>query len=454
MSARISKRTRRVNMLAGLLIIATANPSLAASGTVDPAVPGVFRAACVKVDITPDTPQWLQGYGPRRSEGVHDRIYHRIVAMDDGTTTFYLVSTDICTISPSFYHAFQEKLQGETEIKPQQVWWSTTHTHSAPHVGPQDMGRLFVQTLGDRFSIQHDTAYWSRVTDVLVKGIQEAQSRLEPARLGIGSGTAHANVNRRQRNADGRTVLGVNPDGVADRQLGLIRLERANGGLIALIANYAIHATALGGRNRLISGDVPGFVSEYVERKLGAPLLFINGAEGDVAPLYSVGTDFNHPRLRQCETILRDGIITVNESITNTTADVAFSIGKTVIETPRRAGLEWPESLAEYASVSEQGAAQLRVPVYSLTINDDTVLWAAPLELFSQIAINVRNASPFANTFYFGLTNGSLLYLPTKAAFDDGGYEPNVSPFTDQAEVDFTTGVIRYLRSLKSRPQQ
>jgi len=24
--------------------------------------PGKFRAACVKVDITPDTPQWLHGY--------------------------------------------------------------------------------------------------------------------------------------------------------------------------------------------------------------------------------------------------------------------------------------------------------------------------------------------------------------------------------------------------------
>jgi hypothetical protein len=438
-------------MLAGLLIIATTIPSMAASGTVDRAASGGFRAACVKVDITPDTPQWLQGYGPRQSEGVHDRIYHRIVAMDDGTTTFFLISTDICTISPSFCHAFQERLQRETEIKPQQVWWSTTHTHSGPHVGPQDMGRLFVRTLGDRFSIQHDTTYWGRVTDLLVKGIREAQSRLEPARLGIGSGTAHANVNRRQRNADGRTVLGVNPDGVVDRQLGLIRLEHNNGELIALIANYAIHATALGGGNRLISGDVPGFVSEYVERKLGAPLLFINGAEGDVAPLYSVGTDFNHPRLRQCETILRDCVIAVNESITDTTADVAFRIEKTVIETPRRAGLEWPDSLAEYASVSGQGVAQIRVPVYSLTINDDTVLWAAPLELFSQIAINVRNASPFENTFYFGLTNGSLLYLPTKAAFGEGGYEPNVAPFTDQAEADFTTGVVRHLGKLRSR---
>jgi len=54
-----------------------------------------FRAAAVKVDITPKTSQWLLGYGPRQSTGVHDPIYHRVVAMDDGHTQFYLVSSDI-----------------------------------------------------------------------------------------------------------------------------------------------------------------------------------------------------------------------------------------------------------------------------------------------------------------------------------------------------------------------
>jgi len=90
--------------------------------------------------------------------------------------------------------------------------------------------------------------------------------------------------------------------------------------------------------------------------------------------------------------------------------------------------------------VSPTGVALVRVPVYSLTINRDTVIWAAPLELFSEIALNVRDASPFTNTFYFGLTNGSLLYLTTKAAFAEGGYEPSVSLFTDQTEADFREG--------------
>ena len=437
-------------LLATSLIAVAAGPFGAVTAKAASPKAGQFRAACVKVDITPETPQWLQGYGPRQSTGVHDRIYHRIAALDDGTTTFYLVSTDICTISPSFYDDFCEKLEREAGIPSGNIWWSTTHTHSAPHVGPQDMGRLFVSTLGDRFSIKHDTAYWASVADKLASGIKEARSRLEPACLGIVSSTAAANVNRRQRRADGRIVLGVNPDGPADRQLGVFRLARPDGTLIGLIANYTIHGTSLGGGNRLISGDVPGFASQFVERATGVPALLINGAEGNVAPLHSVGSNIEDPRLAEYDALLGERILAANAALKETAADVTLRLGKIVVETPRKAGLGWVDALAEDSSTSADGTHQVRVPVYSLTINSDTVIWAAPLELFSEISLNIREASPFANTFYFGLTNGSLLYLPTKAAFAEGGYEPNVSPFTDGAEADFTSAVTQYLRQLKN----
>jgi len=405
----------------------------------------------VKVDITPDTPQWLQGYGPRQSTGVHDPIYHRIAVLDDAATTLCLVSTDICTISPSFYQDFCKKLERETSIRSENFWWSTTHTHSAPHVGPQDLAKLFSGTLGDRFSIKHDTAYWASVADKLIAGIKEAQSLLEPARLGIAAGTAAANVNRRQRRADGRTVLGVNPEGPVDRQLGVFRIERPDGTLIGLIANYAVHGTSLGGKNQLISGDVPGYAAHYVERSTGVPMLFINGAEGNAAPLHSVGANIEDPRLKDYDGLLGERILAANAAIENTTADVTLRVGKTVVETPRKAGLGWPDTLADYSSISADGTPQVRVPVCSLVINGDTVIWAAPLELFSEVPLSVRETSPFARTFYFGLTNGSLLYLPTKAAFAEGGYEPNVSPFTDRAEADFTAAVTQYLQQLKKK---
>jgi len=408
---------------------------------------GPFRASCVKMDITPDSPQWLHGYGPRKSEGVHDRILHRVVAMDDGDTTFFLVATDVCTVSPSFRDEVCRRLERETGIRSEQIWWTATHTHSAPHVGPQDLGQLFSKTLGDRFSMVHDKKHWEFVAGQLIEGVKQARAGLAPARLGVGVGEAFANINRRERKEDGRIVLGRNPDGPVDRQLGLIRLERPDGKPIALIANYAIHATCLGGDNKLISGDVPGLVARYVETVAGAPMLFVNGAEGNVGPLYNVGADFKHPHWDAYNKLLGDKILELNESIKPTT-DVHFSLGKTVIETPRQAGLGWLDELADYAGVSDDGTALVRIPVWSLVINHRTVIWAAPLELFSEMAIAVRRASPFCNTLYFGLTNGSLLYMPTTQAFTELGYEVGVSPYTARAERDLTSGVIQHLQQL------
>src|SRR5690606_10654646 len=93
-----------------------------------------FQAAVVKKDITPETPQMLLGYGPRKSTGVHDQIYHRIVVMDDGNSRFYLVSSDICLVSPSEYDRVAKILNEKYKIQRHEFWWSVTHTHSAPEV--------------------------------------------------------------------------------------------------------------------------------------------------------------------------------------------------------------------------------------------------------------------------------------------------------------------------------
>ncbi len=55
------------------------------------AAEGQSLAASVKVDTTPENSQWLHGYGSRKSEGLHGRIFHRIVAMHDGDTEFFLI---------------------------------------------------------------------------------------------------------------------------------------------------------------------------------------------------------------------------------------------------------------------------------------------------------------------------------------------------------------------------
>lgn len=414
---------------------------LAAPGAI--AQTGQFRAAAVKVDITPSSSKWLAGYPPRQSTGVHDRIFHRVVALDDGTAQFFLASTDLCLIAPSVYDEFAAQLKKETGIDPVQVWWTVTHTHSAPEVGPHGMAKLMMP---ERYGHPPDTEYTAFVQRALIDAIKEARAKLAPARLVSGTGFASANINRRARDPEGKISLGLNPDGLVDRQIGLIRLETPDGAPIALIANYSMHCTALGPQNKLISGDAAGTVSGYVEEKIGAPMLFINGAAGDLAPIYTVQADFRAAHITEFNVLLGDKILAANSSMRTAGAEVRLRPIQKIVETPRRAGFDWTPEIGDYLKAAEGEAGVIRMPVRALIINDDLALWSAPVELFCEISMNIRNRSPFAHTFYFGYANGWFGYLATTKAFAEGGYEPKTSPFTDQVEDDLTRVVTSLLQ--------
>lgn len=405
-----------------------------------------FRASAVKVDITPQTSKWLKGYNARQSTGVHDRIFHRIAALDDGSAQFFLVSSEVVSFAPSVYDEFAAQLQKETGIDPVNVWWTCTHTHSAPEVGPPGLSRVLMPK---RFTHAPDTEYTAWLERVLIDGIKQARAKLEPARLAIGAGFSAANINRRARDPLGRISLGLNPDGPADRQIGLIRLERPDGTPIALIANYSMHGTALGPQNLLISGDAPGIVAAYVEEKLGAPMLYINGAAGNLAPIYTVQANFAAAHITAFNVLLGDKILAGNDSMVKATPRVRLRAGERMVETPRRKDFGWDDSLRNYLLADKGENGMIRFPVRFLMINDELAVWSAPVELFCEISMNIRNRSPFPHTFYFGYANGSLGYLPTREAFAEGGYEAQTNGFTERVEDDLTRTVLTYLAGQK-----
>lgn len=409
-----------------------------------------FRAAVVKVDITPEGPQMLAGYATRQSTGIHDRIFHRVVALDDGTTQFFLISTDIVGMSAAMYDRVAAQLKRKHGINPMHLWWTVTHTHSAPKVGPPGLGCIF---LPDRCRDEVDTTYTALVEAKLIEAIVEARGKLSPARLGVGWGFSQANINRRAIDTDGKASLGLNPDGVVDRRIGLLRIDKEDGTPLALIANYPIHGTVLGEGNQLISGDAPGIVSDYVEQKTGAPMLFINGAAGNLAPIYSVYPNPRAGHLGQFRVLLGDKILEANQKISSTTDQVRLTTGNLTVETPRKEGLDWPSDLSNYTRTTKTGTKMVRLPIRFLKINEEVAIWSAPIELFCEISNEIRDRSPFPYTFYFGYSNGSLGYLPTESAWKQGGYEVEVvSPYTPSAEKDLTEAVVNYLQGQMRNP--
>ncbi|MCE5345164.1 MAG: neutral/alkaline non-lysosomal ceramidase N-terminal domain-containing protein [Bacteroidales bacterium] len=403
-----------------------------------------FRASVVKIDITPENSQYLLGYGARKSKGIHDHIYHRIVALDDGVTQFFLVSTDICITSPVEYDKVAAKIKSQLGISPMNLWWTVTHTHSAPEVGDAGLGKTFMD---ERYQHVVDAEYAALVEQKLIEGIKEARQNLSPARLGVGWGFSQANINRRAKDIGDKSSLGMDPDGPVDRRIGTLRIEKEDGTLMVLIANYPIHGTVMGGSYLEISGDAPGIVSEYVEQQIGAPLIFINGAAGNLAPLYSCYPDPQSGHLGQFRVLLGDKILDANRKIAHTTNEVILCSGSLTVETPRKPGLAWPSDFGNYTRTTNTGVNMVRLPIRFLKINEDIAIWSAPLELFCEISNEVRDRSPFPYTFYFGYTNGWLGYLLAESEYKYEGYEPTVSPYTPGAARDLAEAVVTYLKS-------
>ena len=424
------------------------------SPAVKAAVTG-FRAAVVKTDITPQTPQWLRGYNPRQSTGILDKLYLKVVALDDGKTQFFLISTDIVGMPSPEYDRLSSILKRKHGIDPKNVWWSATHTHSAPEIAAHFRGIPYPSMVNrSKLAAQHevDTVYTAMLEQKIIEGIMEARSNLEPASLGVGWGFSQANINRRAIDVDGKASLGLNPDGPVDRRIGLLRIDKKDGTPLALIANYPMHGTVMSGENTLISGDAPGIVTEYVEQQIGAPVLFINGAAGNLAPIYSVYPNHRSGHLEQFRVLLGDRIVDANKKIISTTDNVKLSVGSLTVETLRRPDLDWSPDLGNYTRTTNNGINMVLLPIRFLKINDDIAIWSAPVELFCEISNNIRARSPFPFTFYFGYTNGSLGYLVAADEYKHQGYEPGVSPFTPDAEKDLTEAVLGYLQGELQRP--
>lgn len=404
-----------------------------------------LTASVTKKNITPADSKYLLGYGTRKSEGVLDSIYHQVLILNDGNSKFVLVSTDICVISPSEYDRVASMVKKNFNIEPKNFWWTVTHTHSAPEVGPPGLPEIF---LGERYKHEQDKEYTDFVANQLLEGIKEGLENMTSSKLGVGWGYSSANINRRARDIDDIAFLGMNPDGPVDRRIGLIKIiSGKDNSPLAVIANYPIHGTVLGSENRLISGDAPGVVTRYVEEKIGAPLLFINGAAGNIAPIYSTYPNHQAGRLNQFRRLLGDKIIAAYEDINVYEEDINLTVSESTFQTPLKEGLGWPSDLGGYLTQSSEGESLIKVPIRYVGINHKIGIWGSPLELFCEIANTIRDKSPFPYTFFFGYTNGWLGYMLTKEELQYKGYESTVSPFTHSAGERFKEAVVSYLES-------
>jgi hypothetical protein len=86
-------------------------------------------------------------------------------------------------------------------------------------------------------------------------------------------------------------------------------------------------------------------------------------------------------------------------------------------------GVQYAKEILRFVQGRDTGAGPptIATEVQSMAI-EGTAWVGVPGELFVEIGLAIKGASPFPETMVFGYTNDSVGYLPTRSAFPQGGY--------------------------------
>ena len=229
-----------------------------------------LEAGAAKAEITPLLGTPLNGYGDRMGRGcvaVHDPVWVRCLYLSDGATRLFLVNADLCIINRELRERVLEL--APREVPKDHIILTATHTHSAQ--GGMVRSPLF-RSVSGRFApdVLEKTA--ARFAETM----RAAYERRRQAAIGYGTGE--------------QTTLSTNrrvADGPIDRQIGVIRVDDADGAAIAIVGNFAAHPTTVGGADKMsVSADYCGYYYEELEKlcPAGTVAVFLNGAEGNQRP--------------------------------------------------------------------------------------------------------------------------------------------------------------------------
>jgi neutral ceramidase len=237
------------------------------------------------------------------SVGIHTRVRASAIVLERDGEKFALVQADLGGVPHALVQSVLEQIES-TGIEPENLLLSATHTHSSTGpIWPADSGGY--NLLGGDF---FDPRVFGLTADGIAEAIVKADSRLEPARAGVGTTELrNASNNRafepflRNPEAEGLDEQAAR-EASLNRELTVVRFDGTDGAPIALWSNFAVHQTSFGASNLLLSGDNAATTERIVEREVardaglpapapGAPgesdgpvLAWTTGAQGDVSP--------------------------------------------------------------------------------------------------------------------------------------------------------------------------
>jgi neutral ceramidase len=391
-----------------------------------------LKAGAAKVDITP-----AESELPKNYEGIHDRIHSRAIVIDNGQTRAALVTLD-GNVPPQVWESVTKRAEAELRIPAVNILMTSSHSHSVPRLP-------------------------SGLDEKVFQSIKAAVEKLQPARVGYGTGVSYINVNRNIIDPKTRRWWeGANYDGPSDKTVAVIKFESLSGEPIAVYYNYAMHGVTVGQIDK-VSGDAPGAASAYIEDSFDDKIVAVwsTGACGDQNPIYFQQTyDLREIRVKeyakrgedisnamppggqglnkkdptvaklmnqQKQMILTYGqmlgeeVKRVMREMTRMDTSARIFGGRKTITCPGRQRLD--SGRAGYPGTYKD-AEDVELGL-SLLMIGDIAIGAVNGEVFNLIAQRLKRESRYARTMMVTLTNGMARsgYIPNDAAFGYNTFE-------------------------------
>jgi len=410
-----------------------------------------LRAGAGVVCITPPVGVDLSGFGFREgpSEGVHDDLFCRVVLFDDGEKRLVVAGMDLLRLKPEVEVEMRQAVATAARCDLAAVLLNCSHTHAGPDTGG-------AEALGT----PHE-AYVGTLPELAASAASAALENLEPATLHYGEAPLHIGVDRREIGDDGVVRFGRNPEGVADSVVRVLEAKGAASGKQLVLFHHACHGTAMKGDNRLLSGDWMGAARAALQRDLGpdSQPVFLQGCCGQLNPDVQANTFEEMTRIGEEAAAAVKTALASSQRMEGTPLGARLARIELPLQKPmapaeadklleRRRGdvarakssgwhpyvvralerlVVHAEAMVERAQSAESDETKgLPFVVQALRIGD-LGLAAMSAEVFFEFSTAIREGSPFAHTWVLAYTNGCTCYVPTRAAYAEGGYEADDS---------------------------
>ena len=413
-----------------------------------------MQAGLSRLDVTPPLGLSLAGYfQDRKADGILDPIELNAVAVRTGTETVLLIAADLISMDDRHAEAVRQLIESETGIPAHHVAINCLHQHTTVRIGKGLFG-------------VKDGPYLDVLYRKFVDAAKLALADLCEASLGVAACETAEQLSfiRRFRLKDGSVGTNakaaniVSPLGEPDNTVRLLRFSREGGKDIALV-HFCTHPDVIGGTK--FSADWPGFVRRYVEYDLeNVHCLLINGTQGDTNHIDPYDTQKwtsdRYGYSARMGRVIADAVIRIFDCTESCAVERVGGCVEQVFVKTRTDGEErYDEMVAFYKAYEEgtlgykPGIAELgearrimairTAPIYQVVQVTVLAIGEALFvgfggEPFTAYGRRLRRELPCKMLLTGCNTNGSVGYLPTRTAFEEGGYESRGTAFVPELE--------------------